>query len=165
MMDQTFIERKPVCGAKFLASFGAKCISASIIQHGVGIIGSAVDVCYRLLAQVSCYTYFMLPELFSHTYFTTAPQKFQLFTQLISNDYVKSLLAKELRWVTNHKNEGNTIYPFHRAQKFAQEVNEMGADGGSDQSSLDECRCVKLKHFRPFSSLYKLNIGISHHLI
>jgi hypothetical protein len=52
MTEQAFIERKPERGAKFLATFGVKCIAASINQHGGGIVGMAVDVTYKLLAQM-----------------------------------------------------------------------------------------------------------------
>ena len=52
MMEQVFVERKPERGAKFLSTFGTNCISASITQHGPGIIKLAVDIAYEFLAQV-----------------------------------------------------------------------------------------------------------------
>ena len=51
-MEQVFVERQPQRGAKFLSTFGTNCVSASITQHGPGIIKLAVDVAYELLAQV-----------------------------------------------------------------------------------------------------------------
>lgn len=52
MMEQTFVERKPERGAKFLTTFGVKCILASIAQHGAGIIVPAIDISYKLLVKV-----------------------------------------------------------------------------------------------------------------
>lgn len=52
MIEQMFVERKPERGAKFLATFGVKCISSSIAQHGLGIVKTAIDVAYKLLEQV-----------------------------------------------------------------------------------------------------------------
>eukprot|EP00804_Cyclotella_cryptica_P021844 CCRYP_000825-RB/>CCRYP_000825-RB protein AED:0.05 eAED:0.05 QI:342/1/1/1/1/1/9/177/1131 len=117
MMEQTFIERKPERGAKFLATFGVKCILASIAQHGVGIIVPAIDISYKALVK-----------------------KFHHLNQVLANDFVKSLLAKEFRWLNNHKNECNNIYPFQRALLLAQEINKITSD--SDQSCFDECRTI-----------------------
>ncbi len=52
---------------------------------------------------------------------------------------MKSLLAKEVRWYMNHKNEGNSIYPFERAASFAKEIKKLGQTG-SGITGLDECR-------------------------
>jgi hypothetical protein len=52
MIEQTFVERKPERGAKFLATFGVECILASIAQHGLGIVKSAIDVASKMLADV-----------------------------------------------------------------------------------------------------------------
>lgn len=52
MMEENFVERKPERGAKFLATVGIKCITASIKQHGFGIIKSAVNIAHELLEKV-----------------------------------------------------------------------------------------------------------------
>lgn len=72
MMEQVFVERQPQRGAKFLSTFGTNCVSASITQHGPGIIKLAVDVAYELLAQVRVLTttsHNINPHLFSQMMF------------------------------------------------------------------------------------------------
>lgn len=67
-------------------------------------------------------------------------QKFQAFTELMSNVNMKSLLSREYRWFDNQKNEGSTMYPFERASLFAQEVRKVQTS--NDRNGLDECRIV-----------------------
>lgn len=52
MIDQSFVECRPVLGAKFLYTFNTKCVSASMKQHGIGIVGSAINASYNLLGKV-----------------------------------------------------------------------------------------------------------------
>mmetsp|Transcript_20449 Transcript_20449/g.44383 ORF Transcript_20449/g.44383 Transcript_20449/m.44383 type:complete len:1312 (+) Transcript_20449:63-3998(+) len=117
LIEQSFVERRPERGAKFLNTMNIKTISASLRQHGLGVVNSAVNVCYKLLAR-----------------------KFQVFTDFLANDNVKSLLSREFRWFDNQKSEGNTIYPFGRASTFAQEIKKLEADSGNN--GLDECRVI-----------------------
>ena len=69
-----------------------------------------------------------------------AAQKFQLFTELLADDRVKSLLSRELRWFNNQKSEGHGIYPFDRASAFAQELKQVQTPSGNN--ALDECRAI-----------------------
>ena len=69
-----------------------------------------------------------------------ATQKFQLFTELLADDRVKSLLSRELRWFNNQKSEGHDIYPFDRASAFAQELKQVQTPSGNN--TLDECRAI-----------------------
>ncbi|EED91652.1 hypothetical protein THAPSDRAFT_262956, partial [Thalassiosira pseudonana CCMP1335] len=117
MIDQSFVECRPVLGAKFLFTFNTKCVSASMKQHGNGIVGSAINASYNLLGK-----------------------KFQLFTQFMADENVKSLLSKEFRWLNNQKNECSNIYPFSRASAFAQELKKFELESGN--TGLDECRNV-----------------------
>ena len=52
MIEQSFVERRPERGAKFLCTLNVKCVSASLKQHGLGVVSSAVNVSYKLLAKV-----------------------------------------------------------------------------------------------------------------
>lgn len=63
-----------------------------------------------------------------------------MFTDLLADDNIKSLLSREFRWFENQKSEGNTIYPFDRASSFAQEVKKLEFDSGNN--ALDECRII-----------------------
>lgn len=67
-------------------------------------------------------------------------QKFQLFTELLASDNLKSLLSREFRWFSNHKSEGNGTYPYGRASTFAQEIKKVETSSGNN--ALDECRIV-----------------------
>lgn len=117
LIEQSFVERKPEPGTKYLSTMNIKCISASLKQHGFGVVSSAVDVCYKLLSK-----------------------KFDLFSQFLGNENVKSLLSRELRWFNDQKEEGNTVYPFSRASIFALEFKKIMTDSGNN--GLDECRVI-----------------------
>lgn len=52
MIEQSFVERRPERGAKFLRTLNIKCVSAALKQHGLGVVGAAVNVSYKLLAKV-----------------------------------------------------------------------------------------------------------------
>ena len=118
LIEQSFIERRPDPGAKYLNTMSINTIASSFRQHGLGVVSSSVNVCYKLLAK-----------------------KFQTFTEFMAKDNVKSLLSRELRWFENQKNEGhNTSYPFDRAATFAQEFKKLETDSG--RNKLDECRVI-----------------------
>ena len=120
MIEQSFIERRPDPGAKYLNTMNINTIASSFRQHGLGVVSLSVNVCYKLLAE-----------------------KFQTFTKFMSKDNVKSLLSRELRWFENQKNEGQntyTSYPFDRAATFAQEFKKLETDSG--RNKLDECRII-----------------------
>mmetsp|Transcript_21613 Transcript_21613/g.52202 ORF Transcript_21613/g.52202 Transcript_21613/m.52202 type:complete len:1326 (+) Transcript_21613:117-4094(+) len=117
LIEQSFVERKPERGAKWLNSLNIDTISASFRQHGLGMVSSAVNTCYKLLAR-----------------------KFQMFTDFLADDNAKSLLSREFRWFENQKGEGNTIYPFDRASAFAKEIKKLEAESGNN--GLDECRVI-----------------------
>eukprot|EP00584_Thalassiosira_punctigera_P026636 CAMPEP_0172578504 /NCGR_PEP_ID=MMETSP1067-20121228/138769_1 /TAXON_ID=265564 ORGANISM="Thalassiosira punctigera, Strain Tpunct2005C2" /NCGR_SAMPLE_ID=MMETSP1067 /ASSEMBLY_ACC=CAM_ASM_000444 /LENGTH=1253 /DNA_ID=CAMNT_0013371201 /DNA_START=412 /DNA_END=4173 /DNA_ORIENTATION=- len=116
LIEQSFVERRPERGAKYLNTMNIKCISASFKQHGLGVVSSAVNVCYKLLAR-----------------------KFQLLTEFFASDNIHSLLSREFRWFENQKSEGKGIYPFGRASTFAQEVKKLDIDS---VNKLDECRII-----------------------
>lgn len=118
MIEQTFVESKPKRGAKFLVTFGMKYISASIARHGLGVIRLVLAAADKLLAQ-----------------------NFERLNEFLANDSVKSLLAKELRWMRkiNHiRNEGG-IYPFDRAFSLTQQMNKIDTADGDGTCSLGEC--------------------------
>jgi len=117
LIEQSFVERRPERGAKYLNTMNIKCLSASFKQHGLGVVSSAVNVCYKLLAR-----------------------KFQLLTEFFADDNMNSLLSREFRWFDNQKNVGNNTYPFARASIFAQEVKKLEVDSGNN--ALDECRII-----------------------
>jgi WASH complex subunit 7 len=52
MIEQSFMERRPERGAKLLNTMNITTISASLRQHGLGIVSTAVNICYKLLAKV-----------------------------------------------------------------------------------------------------------------
>mmetsp|Transcript_26731 Transcript_26731/g.55214 ORF Transcript_26731/g.55214 Transcript_26731/m.55214 type:complete len:1342 (+) Transcript_26731:142-4167(+) len=116
MIEQSFVERMPKYGEKYLRTLNVKCTSAALKQHGLGVVASSVNVSYKILAK-----------------------KFQQFTQFLAADYVKSLLAKEVRWYMHQKNDGNSIYPFERAASLAKEINKQGQTS-SGITVLDQCR-------------------------
>ena len=50
LIEQSFIERRPAKGATHLNTMSIKTIAASLRQHGLGVVSSAISVCYKLLS-------------------------------------------------------------------------------------------------------------------
>jgi len=119
LIEQSFIERRPAKGAKHLNTMNIKTVTACLRQHGLGVVSSAISVCYKLLST-----------------------KFQAFTDFMANDNIRSLLSREFRWFIEQQNEGKTTaYPFDRGTAFAQEFKKLALDSGSS-NMLDECRVI-----------------------
>lgn len=114
MIDQSFVERRPESGSKFLHTIIVENICTSIRQNGLGIVSSIVHTCYKLLTK-----------------------KFESFLVFLAYDDIKSLLSRECRWFENQRSEGPTMYPFGRALKFAQEVKKLET---GNINALEQCR-------------------------
>jgi len=119
MIEQSFVQRKAVRGATSLRTLSVKSVSASLKQHGLGVVSLTMDVCSKLLSQ-----------------------KIALLLDFLADDSIKSLLSKELRWINNQRKEGNNIYPFSRAIEFTQEMKRLLEQSQSNQNGLDWCRSV-----------------------
>ena len=114
MIDQSFVERRPESGSKFLHTIVVENICSAIRQHGLGIVSSIVDTCYKLLTM-----------------------KFESFSIFLAYDDIKSLLSREYRWFENQRSEGTTMYPFGRARTFAQEIKKLVT---GNVNALEQCR-------------------------
>lgn len=114
MIDQSFVERRPEEGSKYLHTIFVGNICTSIRQHGLGIVSSIVDSCYKLLTM-----------------------KFESFLVFLAYDDIKSLLSRECRWFVNQRSEGTTMYPFGRALTFAQEIKKLAT---GNINALEQCR-------------------------
>lgn len=69
--QQFFVEKKSVKGAKHLNTVSITSVSGSIRQHGSGMMNTTVNFAYQFLAQ-----------------------KFNMFSQFLYDEYIKSYLAK-----------------------------------------------------------------------
>lgn len=119
MIEQNFVQRKAERGVKSLCTLGVKSVASSLKQHGLGVVSLTIDVCSVLLSQ-----------------------KIELLLDFLSDDSIKSLLSKELRWIGNQRKEGNNVYPFIRALEFTQEMKRLIEQSQSKQNGLEWCRSV-----------------------
>ena len=107
MNMQQFTEFKPspTASTKHLNTLSIRSITASIRQHGLGVIDTTVNCTYQFL---------------SHHFHT--------FSQLLYDEFLQSRLAKDERWYAQHKNEssvGNT-FPYDRSFKLVKDMKRGG---------------------------------------
>ena len=116
MNAQTFIEKSSLAKEKtLLSTLSIKRVSESIRTHGTGVTHAVINSVYRYLAQ-----------------------RFQIFSQFLYEDHVKSLLQKEKQ---AHSEEKFEEYPVVRGIHFLHEMRKLGvADDGL--SFLDQFRAL-----------------------
>ena len=120
MNMQQFVEFKPDKSSKHLNTIKIQSIAASIRQHGLGVLNTAVNFTYQFLAQ-----------------------KFNIFSQFLYDDYIKAHLSREHRWFKKHKNDAQIaqMYPYERAAKFVKDIRRLGVSD-SGRSFLDQFRVL-----------------------
>lgn len=120
MNMQQFVEFKPEKSSKHLNTIKIQSISASIRQHGLGILNTTVNFTYQFLTK-----------------------KFHIFSQFLFDDYISAHLSREHRWFKKHKNDAevNNCYPYERALKFVKEIKKLGVSE-NNKSFLDQFRIL-----------------------
>jgi WASH complex subunit 7 len=120
MTMQQFIEYRPDRNSKHLNVIKIQSIAASIRQHGLGILNTTVNYTYQFLVK-----------------------KFDIFSQFLFDEYIRSHLFREYRWYKKfkHSDEVRNVYPYDRAYKFTQDIRKLGiSDTG--KSFLDQFRML-----------------------
>ncbi|GFT12835.1 WASH complex subunit 4 [Nephila pilipes] len=114
--NQIFIERSS--NNKFLNTINIKHIANSIRTHGIGVMNTTVNFVYQFLRK-----------------------KFQIFSQFLYDEQIKSRLIKDFRYFKENKVENGQKYPFDRAEKFHRGIRKLGLtkDG---ESYLDQFRLL-----------------------
>lgn len=115
--NQIFIERSS--NNKFLNTINIKHIANSIRTHGIGVMNTTVNFVYQFLRK-----------------------KFQIFSQFLYDEHIKSKLIKDFRYFRENKADGlSQKYPFDRAEKFHRGIRKLGLtkDGSS---YLDQFRLL-----------------------
>ncbi|GFR04888.1 WASH complex subunit 4 [Trichonephila clavata] len=114
--NQIFIERSS--NNKFLNTINIKHIANSIRTHGIGVMNTTVNFVYQFLRK-----------------------KFQIFSQFLYDEHIKSKLIKDYRYFKENKADNGQKYPFDRAEKFHRGIRKLGLtkDG---QSYLDQFRLL-----------------------
>ncbi|RHY31429.1 hypothetical protein DYB32_003505 [Aphanomyces invadans] len=94
--QQFFLERRNDKGSRHLNAISIHSIASSIRTHGMGILNTTVNFTYQFLNK-----------------------KFDIFSQFLYDDYIKSFLKREVRWYKAHKTETQDHkYPYQRAFEF-----------------------------------------------
>lgn len=53
-------------------------------------------------------------------------KKFYIFSQFMYDEHIKSRLLKDLRYFCDNKNDIDQMYPYERAEKFSQNIRNLG---------------------------------------
>ncbi len=116
MNTQTFIERKPEQSSKHMHSVNVHSITASIRQHGAGMLNTTVNFAYQFLSKY-----------------------LRIFSRSLQDENIKSYLSRERRWFKKNRKTLKGRYPFEHAEKFSKEVQKWGMID-KNTSFLDKLR-------------------------
>ncbi|KAF0700829.1 Aste57867_8680 [Aphanomyces stellatus] len=117
--QQFFLERRSDKGSRHLNGISIHSIASSIRTHGMGIMNTTVNFTYQFLNK-----------------------KFDIFSQFLFDDYIKSFLKREVRWYKSHKTETQDHkYPWQRAFDFNKEIRQLGVSD-SGRTFLDQYRTL-----------------------
>jgi hypothetical protein len=93
--QQTFLERRTDKGSKNLNSINIHSIASSIRTHGMGMLNTTVNYTYHFLAK-----------------------KFNIFSQFLFDEYIKSFLQRERRWFKKHRDDEGVEQQYPYANAF-----------------------------------------------
>ncbi|XP_054719352.1 WASH complex subunit 4-like [Uloborus diversus] len=114
--NQIFVER--LSNNKHLNTINIRHIANSIRTHGIGVMNTTVNFVYQFLRK-----------------------KFQIFSQFLYDEHIKSRLIKDLRFFKENKAQCGQKYPFDRAEKFHRGIRKLGLTNDG-QSYLDQFRLL-----------------------
>ncbi|RLN59422.1 hypothetical protein BBP00_00006505 [Phytophthora kernoviae] len=118
--QQFFLERRSDKGSRHLNSINIHSIASSIRTHGMGIMNTTVNFTYQFLTK-----------------------KFDIFSQFLFDEYIKSYLQREKRWYKKHRDDKDVDnkYPFDRAFQFNKDIRKLGVSD-SGKTFLDQFRML-----------------------
>ncbi|TMW66090.1 hypothetical protein Poli38472_003855 [Pythium oligandrum] len=118
--QQFFLERRSDKGSRHLNSINIHSIASSIRTHGMGIMNTTVNFTYQFLTR-----------------------KFDIFSQFLFDEYIKSYLQREKRWYKKHRDDKNVDnkYPYDRAFQFNKDIRKLGISD-SGKTFLDQFRML-----------------------
>ncbi|CAL1261517.1 unnamed protein product [Larinioides sclopetarius] len=114
--NQIFVERSS--SNKHLNTINIRHIANSIRTHGIGVMNTTVNFVYQFLRK-----------------------KFQIFSQFLYDEHIKSRLIKDFRYFKENKVQNGQKYPFDRAEKFHRGIRKLGLTNDG-QSYLDQFRLL-----------------------
>jgi WASH complex subunit 7 len=113
--NQIFIERQS--DSKTLNTINITHISNSIRTHGTGIMNTTVNFTFQFLRQ-----------------------KFNVFSQFLYDDHIKSRLYKDIKYFKESRDQLDNKYPVERSHKFNKDIRKLGGSDGL--SFLDQFRIL-----------------------
>ncbi|KAJ0405316.1 hypothetical protein P43SY_001075 [Pythium insidiosum] len=118
--QQFFLERRSDKGSRHLNSINIHSIASSIRTHGMGIMNTTVNFTYQFLTK-----------------------KFDIFSQFLFDEYIKSYLQREKRWYRKHRDDKDVDnkYPYDRAFQFNKDIRKLGVSD-SGKTFLDQFRVL-----------------------
>eukprot|EP01083_Nonionella_stella_P277002 941676_1 len=111
---QFFVERS--FDQKHLNTINIEHVANSIRTHGTGIMNTTINFVYQFLAK-----------------------KFNIFSEFLYDDHIKSRLMNEFRFFSEKKDEIDNRFPFDRADKFTRSIRKLGVSEAG-LSYLDQFR-------------------------
>lgn len=112
--NQIFLERSSE--SKFLHTINIQHIANSIRTHGTGIMNTAVNFIFQFLKR-----------------------KFNIFSQFLFDDYIKSHLYRDVRYFKDHRTELENMYSYERAELFNRDIRKLGTND-KNQTYMDQFR-------------------------
>jgi WASH complex subunit 7 len=138
MNTQVFVER--AYDQKHLNTINTQHIAQSIRTHGTGIMNTTINFTYQFLVR-----------------------KFQLFSEFLFDDHIKSRLMKDIRFYKAEKEGLDNKYPYVRAEKFTKDIRKLGvSDDGS--TFLDQFRFQITEIGNALGYVRMVRSGGLHHL-
>ena len=104
--QQFFIEKRSDKGAKHLNSVSIRSISASIRQHGTGMMNTTVNAVYQFIGR-----------------------KFHFFREFLFDENIKSSLALQARDFEGKRMSKDNKFPYEVALQFTKDVRRYGVTG------------------------------------
>jgi WASH complex subunit 7 len=114
--NQIFIERQS--NGKMLNTINITHISNSIRTHGTGIMNTTVNFTFQFLRQ-----------------------KFNVFSQFLFDDHIKSRLYKDIKFFKESRDQLDNQYPVERSHKFNKDIRKLGVSD-TGLSFLDQFRVL-----------------------
>ena len=99
--QQVFIET--TVETKQIKTIGVNQMLFSIKTHGVGVLGTVVNVFYKFLVK-----------------------KLNMFNEFLYDEYIHNPLMQEQRWYRKNKDKVNNLYPYERAEKMSRTIKKLG---------------------------------------
>jgi WASH complex subunit 7 len=134
--NQVFVEQSSK--NQHLNTINIRNIANSLRTHGNGIVNTAVNYVYQFLRK-----------------------KFNVFSQFIFDERIKSRLAKDLKFHRDQIDKNNQVYSYDRANIFNRDIKKLGMNE-KGESFLDQFRMLITQIGNSMGYIRMIRSGMNH---